>query len=154
MLPWVILAHGRQVFYFAIGLGCTFAIVFWVNTAIYGTILGGYAVFASDFHSFGPAVFATILFSPSRGLFVFSPYLLFPLVLVIVSLMTRGPWFPKVLFIAAVASAVTVACYGSWSGGYSFGRFSIASRFERPAHNPAGAQVFIAVAMLRSIATA
>jgi hypothetical protein len=47
--------------------------VFWVNASIYGTILGGYAVFASDFHSFSPAVFATILFSPSRGLFPIQP---------------------------------------------------------------------------------
>ncbi|MET0152955.1 MAG: hypothetical protein ABW298_10150 [Candidatus Binatia bacterium] len=121
VLPWVMLAHGRKAFYVAVGLGSTLAIVFWVNASIYDTILGGYAVFASDFHSFSPAVFATILFSPSRGLFLFSPYLLFPLVLVIASIVRRGPWFPKLLVLAAVASAVTVACYASWSGGYSFG---------------------------------
>jgi hypothetical protein len=121
MLPWVFLAHGRKAFYFAVGLGSTLAIVFWVNASIYDSILGGYGMFTSDFHSFSPAVFATILFSPSRGLFLFSPYLLFPLVLITASLTSRGPWFPKVLFIATLASAVTVACYGSWSGGYSFG---------------------------------
>jgi hypothetical protein len=93
------------------------------NFAVAGNVLGGYGLIgkAAFFnHALLPGV-AGLLFSPTRGLLVFSPFLLF-LVLVGRSLpRSREERFLTVAMIAAVAIQIMVYAKADWRGGLSWG---------------------------------
>ncbi len=98
------------------------AVVFY-NYGAAGNVLGGYGLIgkAAFFsHDLLPGA-AGLLFSPARGLLVFSPFLLF-LVLAARSLpRTREERFLTVAMIAAVVIQIMVYAKADWRGGLSWG---------------------------------
>jgi hypothetical protein len=128
---FAVLSRGRAGLLFAGVLGAVVAAVAAHNLAIFGSVQGGYAELhrthaehhgvASAWNaSFGLGL-AGVLVSPSRGLFIYSPVLLFPAVGLLVWLVRRRG---GLLACAAVAVAVgigTIAQFSVWWGGHSFG---------------------------------
>jgi hypothetical protein len=92
-----------------------------LNLHVYGSALGEYGRFGRSLGSINPLVLATLLFSPSRGLFVWSPYLLVPVGLVVVAVARRRIGPPTVLLAAAASLVLLVASYDVWSGGFCLG---------------------------------
>ena len=128
---FAVLSRGRAGLLFAGVLGAVVAAVAAHNLAIFGSLQGGYAELHrthAEHHgvasawgaSFGAGL-AGVLVSPSRGLFIYSPVLLFPAVGLLVWLVRRRG---GLLACAAVAVAVgigTIAQFSVWWGGHSFG---------------------------------
>jgi hypothetical protein len=115
----------------------TFAIVALIGVAglianqeIYGSLLGGRMNIVaavekthgvSSYVDFSPTSFAGLLVSPSRGLFVFSPVLLFALPGLI---RTLRPGEPASLRLMSVAGLCVFGLYGfiaTWWGGRTYG---------------------------------
>jgi hypothetical protein len=128
---FAVLSRGRDGLLFSGVLGAVLAAVAAHNLAIFGSVQGGYAELHrthAEHHgvasawgaSFGAGL-AGVLVSPSRGLFIYSPVLLFPAVGLLVWLVRRRR---GLLACAAVAVAVgigTIAQFSVWWGGHSFG---------------------------------
>ena len=128
---FAVLSRGRAGLLFAGVLGAVVAAVAAHNLAIFGSVQGGYAELHrthAEHHgvasawgaSFGAGL-AGVLVSPSRGLFIYSPVLLFPAVGLLAWLVRRRG---GLLACAAVAVAVgigTIAQFSVWWGGHSFG---------------------------------
>lgn len=128
---FAVLSRGRAGLLFAGVLGAVVAAVAAHNLAIFGSVQGGYAelhrthaehhgVASAWSASFGAGL-AGVLVSPSRGLFIYSPVLLFPAVGLLGWLVRRRG---GLLACAAVAVAVgigTIAQFSVWWGGHSFG---------------------------------
>jgi hypothetical protein len=128
---FAVLSRGRAGFLCAAALGMVLAIVAAHNLAIFGSLQGGYAELhrthaehhgvASAWGGSIGAGLAGVLVSPSRGLFVYAPVLLFPVV-------GLAAWVARrrggVLACAAIVVAVgvgTIAQFSVWWGGHSFG---------------------------------
>jgi hypothetical protein len=78
----VAVAHWRaQAVWFVLAAAVPVLLVAWYNEAVFGLAFGGYqwigAVQVGSSVAWGAAVVAELLASPTRGLFVFSPFLLF-----------------------------------------------------------------------------
>jgi hypothetical protein len=128
---YAVLARGRAGLLCAGALGAVLAIVAAHNLAVFGSLQGGYAELhrthaehhgvASAWGGSIVAGLAGVLVSPSRGLFVYAPVLLFPVVGLAASLARRRG---GVLACAALAAGVgvgTIAQFSVWWGGHSFG---------------------------------
>ncbi len=115
---------GRQrlVLIFA-GLA-TVALVVTYNLVFVGNLAGGYGQFADSSHlSRDPlSALGGLLVSPTRGLFVFSPFLILVPMLIWRSL--RSPsktgWLPIALAVAVIAQLVGY-CFVDWRQGMSWG---------------------------------
>ena len=92
-----------------------------LNWALFGSVMGGYGQFISAFVPFDWRAILTILFSPSRGLFVFSPFLLFALGMGLRRLWRSPLDLSAFCLYGAIAMAVFFSCWSSWSAGSSFG---------------------------------
>jgi hypothetical protein len=112
-------------------LGAVLAIVAAHNLAVFGSLQGGYSELhrthaehhgvASAWGGSIGAGLAGVLVSPSRGLFIYAPVLLFPAAGLVAWLVRRRG---GVLMCAALAAAVgiaTIAPFSVWWGGHSFG---------------------------------
>ena len=122
---------GRRGLAFVAALGVVGAAVAGHNLATFGTLEGGYTELhrAHAVHHGVPSAWSGsflegllgVLVSPSRGLFVYAPVLLFPVAGLVgwVSRRRRG-----LLACAAAVTAVgvgTIALFSVWWGGHSFG---------------------------------
>jgi len=128
---FAVVSRGRAGFLCACALGAVLALVAAHNLAVFGSLQGGYAELhrthaehhgvASAWGGSIGAGLAGVLVSPSRGLFIYSPVLLFPVAGLAASLIRRRG---GVLACAALAAAVgigTIAQFSVWWGGHSFG---------------------------------
>lgn len=100
------------------------------NWSVYGSLLGGRADVVrnisnshqvASYFAFSPVHWAGLLFSPSRGLFVYAPFLLFALGGLVGSL---RPGSPRTLRLLSLAGVLSFAAYGgiaTWWGGWVFG---------------------------------
>ena len=121
LAPWVVWnCRGRAV-WIALGGVAVFGATSALNFSIYGSILGGYAGHRGMFESFSGEALAGILFSPSRGLFVFSPFLLLAVGLGLVAAVKRPTGYAAGCLLAAVAYVVLYAFWPDWGAGFSFG---------------------------------
>ena len=99
------------------------ALVAFYNVHVAGTLLGGYGIpDRGDFIHHGLfSGMLGLLFSPTRGLFVFSPFLLF--LFYRPSRLLGGTTYRPLTMAMGVAIALQVLLYAKadWRGGYSFG---------------------------------
>ena len=118
---WVVLEFRWRAIAFLVPCAVpSVAIMIW-NQVVYGSFMGGYAPLASVFVAFDWRVFMALLFSPSRGVFIFSPFLLFAVALGIKQLFKTSLSFPSFCFYSAVANVILFSCWGTWTAGSSFG---------------------------------
>lgn len=126
------LAHlRRRGVAFVLALGAVGAAVAGHNLATFGTLQGGYTELhrAHAAHHGVPSAWSGsflegllgVLVSPSRGLFVYAPVLLFPVAgLVLWVVRRRGGLLAGATAVTAVGVG-TVAMFSVWWGGHSFG---------------------------------
>ena len=94
------------------------------NQFIYGDIRGGYAVVHQSFRTFLPEGLAGVLVSPSRGLLVYSPFLVagfLGLYLVLRDDRLRRSAVYSTAAIFAVSHILFFAWWKMWWGGWSYG---------------------------------
>lgn len=118
----------RGLLAYAIGPSLVGALVAAYNHTTFGDLRGGYAVPGAVGSAFGTGLLeglAGLLVSPSRGLFVFCPVLLFSLLGVFVWCRSREDRLhPPVYLVALATSVVHVLSFAKWTvwwGGYAFG---------------------------------
>jgi hypothetical protein len=122
---------GRAGLPFAAALGAVVVAVSAHNLATFGSLQGGYAELHrthAEHHGVASAWSASIgegllgvLLSPSRGLFVYSPVLLFAVAGLVAWLARRQGGLLAYAAVAAGAGIGTVALFSVWWGGHSFG---------------------------------
>ena len=128
---FALLSRGRAGLLFAGGLGAVLAAVAAHNLAIFGSVQGGYAelhrthaehhgVASAWSGSLGEGLLG-VLVSPSRGLFVYSPVLLFPAAGLLLWLVRRRGGLLAWAAVAVAAGVGTIAQFAVWWGGHSFG---------------------------------
>jgi hypothetical protein len=118
---WVLLKFRWRTVWFLVACAVpSIGVMVW-NHAMYGSMIGGYGRFLSDFVAFDWRVFPTLLFSPSRGLFVFSPFLLFALGMGLRRLWSAPLGLSAFCLYSAAAAAVFFSFWLAWSAGSSFG---------------------------------
>ena len=116
---------------FILALGAVLASVAAHNLAVFGSLEGGYAELHrthAEYHGVASAWNASVgegllgvLVSPSRGLFVYSPVLLFPAGGLLVWLVRRRGDLLAYAAVAVAAAIGTIALFSVWWGGHSFG---------------------------------
>jgi hypothetical protein len=106
-------------------LGCAIMFVAWaaMQTAIYGQVYPAY--FAptrlTGSTTIGEALLGNLV-SPARGLFLFSPVLLFAIPGILLALRSRdGRPMGLAILVAGAGHWVAVSLFPHWWGGYSFG---------------------------------
>jgi hypothetical protein len=128
---FALLSRGRAGWLFAGVLGAILAAVAAHNLAIFGSVQGGYAelhrthaehhgVASAWSGSLGEGLLG-VLVSPSRGLFVYSPVLLFPAAGLLLWLVRRRGGLLAWAAVAVAAGVGTIAQFAVWWGGHSFG---------------------------------
>lgn len=122
---------GRRGVAFVLALGVIGAAVAGHNLATFGTLQGGYTELHrahAEHHGVASAWSASfleglmgVLVSPSRGLFVYAPVLLFPVAgLILWVARRRGGLLAAAAAVTAVGVG-TIAAFSVWWGGHSFG---------------------------------
>jgi hypothetical protein len=136
------------------------------NLAIFHTLAGGYAANAHAYDlapAHAAAAFAALLVSPSRGIFVFSPVLLFALPGAVRAWRSseRNARLVALLALACVVLAVQYAFFRYWWAGYTYGpRFltdvaavaALALAYALPKHPRSLAGATFALALAWSVA--
>ena len=107
------------------------ALVAGYNHAAFGDLRGGYAIPIAMDHAIEHALktnvlegVANLLVSPSRGLFVYCPVLIFSVFGLFVWCRSRDRLCPPVYLVAAATSVVHLLAFAMWSlwwGGYTYG---------------------------------
>lgn len=118
---WCILTYRWRAWRFVLGGAIIMSVVTGVNYAIYHQLFGGYSGQTSLFRTFDPLALLTILFSPSRGLFLFSPFLLVITLAALLALKTTWRTLWAFCLYSAFALFLLYAAWGPWAGGHSFG---------------------------------
>jgi len=123
---WALWCGRREVVRFTAGTLPVAAIFCTINFLTYASFLSPYArlkgTAAFGLHArLGEALLGN-LFSPARGLFVFSPVLLFSLAGIILWIRNRE-MRPVGLFLASTFAIhyFLMSCYADWFGGHSYG---------------------------------
>jgi hypothetical protein len=109
-----------------VGGAAVLATAAWLQAHLYGSPFGAYVQFHSQAEYWSTAGFlerlAGVLASPSRGLLVFFPLLLFTLAL---PALARGNqsarWLHPVLIVSSAGVVLTNALFTRWAGGHSLG---------------------------------
>jgi hypothetical protein len=93
------------------------------NAQLFGSILGGYRRTFESLNDSPVIAFATILTSPGRGIFFFSPVLLFALVGILRKRTWLAPQRPFALacLLVVLLQLLVVASWPQWWGGASWG---------------------------------
>lgn len=119
---WLLIRRPRQLLLFAAPCAAVAAAFMAWNYRMFGSIAGGgYAQNLDLFTAFDARVFLALLFSPSRGLFVFSPFLLFAAVLGVRQVVKAPLSLAAFCLYGALATVVLFSCWKTWAGGVSFG---------------------------------
>ncbi len=119
--PWILYRGRWSSVAFVIGAAIVAGAASFLNYEIYGNILGGYNGQTTIFTRFIPEAMEGVLLSPSRGLFVFSPFLLFATICGIRRVVRSPLDWGAGCMLAASASIALYGFWPDWSGGYSFG---------------------------------
>ena len=120
---YVLLRHRRAFLPFCAAAAVPAILLAWYSLHYWGTVtaLGQYSAGEWFIGHFGPGV-AGLLFSPSRGLFVFTPLFVFSAIAMIA--LVRHPSREPLLAALAVGVLATILLYAkwwAWWGGNSFG---------------------------------
>jgi hypothetical protein len=127
---YVVLHHRTRLLAFATAAGppvlamALYSQIYWGSLAALGQGHRSSGVFlGSPYHLHGPilAGLAGILFSPARGLFVFTPAFLFAMPELARSLLRPRDPLLRYLCLGALGSVALVAKINLWWGGHSFG---------------------------------
>ena len=118
---WTVVRFRWRSAWFALSCGAVLAGLLAWNQMVYGSPAGGYTQTTVDFVPFRLTVFLSLLFSPSRGLFVFSPFLLFAVALGLRHAIRSPLDLPAFLLYGALATVVLFSCWETWAGGACFG---------------------------------
>jgi hypothetical protein len=121
MCLWLLWRFRWKAFWFFVPCGILVCGVLVFNYTMYGSFSGGYARNMSFFQPFDIRVAASLLFSPSRGLFVFCPFLLLALWRLPAVLRSSPRGLPPVLLGGVLTTLILFSCWGTWAGGVSFG---------------------------------
>lgn len=121
LFAWALLRHRRRALWFGLSCGVVVAAVLAWNRLTYGAWTGGYSQSEATLVRFDPRVTLTLLFSPSRGLFLFSPFLLFAAAWGVRCAVREPGGLPAFLFYAALSNLALFSCWATWAGGGSFG---------------------------------
>jgi hypothetical protein len=118
---WVVLKFRWRAGGFLIACAVpSIGVMIW-NQVLYGNFMGGYGAMVSVFVAFDWRVFLTLLFSPSRGIFIFSPFLLFAVAAGLRRLFKSPLNLPSFCLYSVLANVILFSCWGTWSAGSSFG---------------------------------
>ncbi len=118
---WVVIRfRWKAVLFFIPAAVLGAAVLFW-NYRVYGHPAGGYSQMAASFIPFDWKIFRILLFSPSRGLFVFSPFLLFAVIWGLNRAVRAPLSLPTFCLYSALATVVFFTCWSTWTGGACFG---------------------------------
>ncbi|HAS83628.1 MAG TPA: hypothetical protein DCS43_13400 [Verrucomicrobia bacterium] len=118
---WVLVNRRQRALWWALGAAVVTLLAMLLNNVLYGHILGGGSARAGRLGGFSLEALLGVLFSPSRGLLVFSPYLALALLGGIV-VNRRTPWrWEGGCLAAAMIYILLYACWPDWGGGYSLG---------------------------------
>jgi hypothetical protein len=118
---WVVKRFRWRASAFALACGVVVSGLLVWNRVVYGSFMGGYGQAQAEFVPFRVKVLLSLLFSPSRGLFVFSPFLLFALVKGLRHVFRSPLDLPSIFLYGAAATVVLFACWDTWAGGACFG---------------------------------
>lgn len=119
---WVLAHHPRRAAWFLAPAGAVAAAFMLWNYRVFGNVAGGgYGQNLHLFTAFDARVLWVHLFSPSRGLFAFSPFLLFAAVLGGRQAAREPLSLASFGLYGALATAVLFSCWTTWSGGVAFG---------------------------------
>jgi hypothetical protein len=124
--------HGRRVLWLLVPAGAVAVLLLAHNQLVFGNLLGGLGGIEAEGHAKhgvegwiadAPlSALAGTLVSPSRGLFVFSPWAALALAALPWTRQRLGP-FPVVraALLGLVPFGLVISLYGVWWGGWSFG---------------------------------
>lgn len=135
---FVLVRHRRLVLPFALPAALLGGWLAWYNLTTYGNLSGGYGAIYSSAYALGiPAwrginestVFtnplgyglASILFAPSKGLLIYSPYLVFGFVGAIMCVRRNAPPLSPWLALWVLLTVVLLAKNRLWWGGTAYG---------------------------------
>lgn len=118
---WVVLEFRWRAIGFLISCAVPAVGVMIWNQVVYGNVMGGYGPFVSAFVTFDWRVFLTLLFSPSRGIFMFSPFLLFAVAACLRPFIKFPLGLSSFCLYGALAIAIFFSCWGTWAAGSAFG---------------------------------
>lgn len=121
-LAYILLTKPRAVFrFFALSIIPLF-FTLWFNLNFYGHIAGSYVRLSSS-SSFSSSFFeglAGLLFSPNRGLFALSPFLIFSL-FSLPKVIKQRLYLPLTFFAASLAYLLIHAKFSEWWAGWTLG---------------------------------
>lgn len=131
ILVYVLISHRKEIWLFMIFpiiIGIAF---FSLNISHFGTLIGGAGELLKtipvrqgiqgDWNSSFVEGFTGILFSPSRGLLIFSPWLIFSFVGMAVAWQKSGNWLFKCLSVGVILTILFFSNYSVWWGGSCYG---------------------------------
>jgi hypothetical protein len=117
---WAMRNFRLKSVWFLLPCGLVGLSVFAYNYAVFGKLTGGYARNLGIFASWDGMAVVTLLFSPSRGLFLFSPFLLFTVAGLAHAL--RRPWrMDGLCTYLNLATLTLFSFWSTWAAGSSFG---------------------------------
>jgi hypothetical protein len=128
--PWLGRRDARMALVTLAVVACVGLLGLYANWEIYGSILGGRSQIVSDvttthavssYLSLSPMNLIGQLFSPSRGLFVYSPVLLFALPGLRRSLSASAPVDHRLMSAAGIGTFLLYAFLATWWGGRVYG---------------------------------
>jgi len=118
---WVLVNRRQRALWWALGVALVSLLAVLLYEAVYGQLLGGGSARAGRLGGVSLEALLGVLFSPSRGLLVFSPFLALALVGGII-VNRRTPWgWDYGCLAAALVYILLYACWPDWGGGYSLG---------------------------------
>jgi hypothetical protein len=94
------------------------------NVAVFGNLRGGYGLVTGPFSGAQVSGLAGILFSPSRGLLIYSPFLIAGFIGLWMALRKTAVGRSPVYAVAAlfvICDLILIASWKSWWGGWSYG---------------------------------
>jgi hypothetical protein len=130
----MLVRHRNNLIYFILPAAVIAGSLLWFNISTYGSITGGYdAIYTSQWHGWRnlqstglystPIIYglSSILFSPNKGLLIYSPYLIYAFTAIIWILWRQCTLFSLILIGWVLCILVLLAKNTLWWGGTAFG---------------------------------